>query len=214
MSTALQNIERFYKMVPWGIIQVGASKGQEVPEYKESGIRPVVLVEPLDDSFRRLCKVINGEPGFFPVQKCLSDTAGKTVTFNVASNWQSSSYYEPKDHLTLYPRVTFDNKIELVTDTLDGMIAALAGDLDPTLLDYISLDTQGAELDILKGGPNCLGIAKFVYTEVSFKGLYAGAPDIYDMIAFMREANFDLFGAHMTSKSWGDALFIKKGVVS
>ena len=214
MGHALKTIDRFYGLTPRGIIHVGANSGQEVPDYMASDITPVVLIEPLQIPFKRLLKSIDNAEGFFPVQKCLSDVAGKTVIFNVASNsGQASSYYEPENHLTIYPGVTFGEKIEFTTETLDAVVQGLSGSLDRSKLDYISLDTQGSELDIIKGASRCLEDAKFVFLEVSFKGLYRDAPDMYEVIQFMRSKEFDLYHCLMRNKGWGDALFIKRGVV-
>jgi FkbM family methyltransferase len=215
MSHALGNMDRFYQIIPTGIIHIGANKGQEVVDYKESGIRPVVLIEPLEDPFRRLVSAIADEPGFFPVCECLSDVSGRKVDFHIASNGgQSSSYFPPEKHLELYPHVKFDQKIEMTTRTLDEVIESLSTDLDARQLDYISLDTQGSELDILKGGMNALSNAKFVFSEVSFPGLYKGAPDLYDIIDFMRKNGFDICQLVMRNKGWGDALFARKGTIS
>jgi FkbM family methyltransferase len=139
-------------MIPSGIVHIGANSGQEVADYKESAIRPVILVEPLEDPFRRLVASVAGEKDFFPIQACLSNQSGREVEFHVASNGgQASSYYAPGNHLDLYPQVKFDQSIKLVTRTLDELLSELSDLVDTSLLDYISLDTQGAELDILRG---------------------------------------------------------------
>lgn len=215
MSHALRNLSRFYDSLPNGIIHIGANKGQEVADYKEAGIRPVVLIEPLEDPFQRLLRAVADEPGFCCVCECLSDVSGRKGDFHIASNGgQSSSYFPPDKHLEYYPNVKFNDKRKMITKTLDEVINSLASGLDVNQLDYISLDTQGSELDILKGGKIALSNAKFVYSEVSFPGLYQGSPDLYDMIDFMREHGFDICQLLMRNKGWGDALFAKKGTIS
>ncbi len=101
----------------------------------------------------------------------------------------------------------------MVTETLDDVIDRMSDSIDPTSLDYISLDTQGSEVDILKGGLRSLGRARFVYMEVSYAGLYKGSPDLYDVIHFMQSYGFDICNLVMRNKGWGDALFAKKGVI-
>jgi FkbM family methyltransferase len=214
MSHAIKNLARFYDAQPAGIIHIGANSGQEVTDYRESGIRPVVLIEALEAPFKRLIRAVGEEPGFYPVQACLSDTPGREVAFFVASNGgQASSYFQPGSHLDHYPQVKFDTQVTLVTQTLDDVLSQLAGVADISRLDYISLDTQGSELDILRGGRKALQNARFVYTEVSYPGLYKNAPSVYEVIDFMRHAGFDLCQLTMRTKGWGDARFAAKGQI-
>jgi hypothetical protein len=44
--------------------------------------------------------------------------------------------------------------------------------------------------------------------------LYEGDASVYEMIEFLRAQNFDLFSLTMRRKLWGDALFIRTGLVS
>lgn len=214
MSHALDFIKRHYELTPKGIIHVGANRGQEVEAYKTSGIRPVVLIEPLPDPFARLVRAVNSEPGFHTVQACCSDRA-REVAFHVASNGgQASSYLPPAEHLTLYPNVTFGSTVTIMTKTLDTLLDELATDgVETAQLDYLAMDTQGSERDVLLGAPRTLERVKFVWTEVSMSNLYEGAASVYEMIEFMRARNFDLFGLTMRRKLWGDALFIRTGLV-
>lgn len=215
MSHAINLIKRLYGLTPSSVVHVGANSGQEVSDLKRSGIRPVVLVEPLDGPFVNLVKEIRDEPGFYPVKACLSDTPGKQVTFNIASNGgQSSSYFEPGNHLALHPNVRFEQKAQLITTTLDAVFESLAGRLGTSRFDYIGVDTQGAELDILRGASRCLREARFVFCEVSYRGLYKGSPDVYDVVDFLREQDFDLRHLIMGRKGWGDALFMRKSLLA
>ena len=214
MSHALDFLKKYYDLTPRGIIHVGANRGQEVEAYKSSGIRPVVLIEPLPDPFARLVKAVDAEAGFHTVQACCSDQV-RDVEFHVASNGgQSSSYLPPAEHLKVYPHVTFGSTINLRTKTLDTLLDELAADGVATAqLDYLALDTQGSERDVLLGAPRTLEKVNFVWTEVSMSNLYKGDSSVYEMIEFMRARSFDLFSMMMRRKLWGDALFIRTGLV-
>lgn len=214
MSHAINLIQRLYGLTPASVVHVGANSGQEVADFKRSGIRPVVLVEPLEGPFGNLVKAVGDEPGFYPVKACLSDAPGKHVTFHIASNGgQSSSYFEPSNHLSLHPNVRFEQKAQLITTTLDAVFEGLAGQLGTGQFDYVGVDTQGAELDILRGAPRCLEGARFVFCEVSYSGLYKDSPDVYAIIDFLRDRNFDLCHLIIGKKGWGDALFMRKGLL-
>jgi FkbM family methyltransferase len=213
MSHALDTISRFYDLAPRGIIHVGANKGQEVAAYKEKRIRPIVMIEPLADQFARLCTAIDNEPGFYPVQACCASESGKTVDFHVASNsGQSSSFLKPGKHVDLYPHITFPKVIKVQTSTLDEIMWSLPEPSDA--FDYLAADTQGAEMEVLKGASKTLEHIKFAWLEVNFGGLYEGDFDLYQITDFMRSKGFDLYFLVMRKHQWGDALYVRKGVVA
>ncbi len=54
----------------------------------------------------------------------------------------------------------------------------------------IKIDTQGSELDVLRGAENVIQETKFVITEVSFFQFFAGGPQFYDCVKFMKERGF------------------------
>lgn len=212
MSHAIDIIKRYYDLEPSGLIHVGAHNGQEVGAYKASGSRPVLLVEAQDGPYAKLVEAVDGEPGFHPIQACCSSVGGRQVDFRIASSsGQASSYLKPEKHLEYYPGIKFDESVPMTTSTLDEII--LDNHLVPEQFEYLALDVQGAEMDILVGADKTLPHIKFAWLEVNFGGLYEGDTGLYPMIDFMRGRGFDLYFLRMGRKTWGDALFIRQGVV-
>lgn len=81
--------------------------------------------------------------------------------------------------------------------------------------DFIKLDTQGSELDILAGGHKALGHATLVMIEVPFVEYNQGAPGIGDYLDCMRANDFlplalTLLQYHDNVMVQGDMLFIKR----
>jgi hypothetical protein len=74
----------------------------------------------------------------------------------------------------------------LTTDTLDEIV-------NEDQYDFIKIDTQGAELDILKGGLKTLERAKLVLLETSVIPYNKDAPLQRDVISFMRDHGFDSY---------------------
>lgn len=72
-----------------------------------------------------------------------------------------------------------------ITNTLDNIIEQN----NLNLPDFIKIDTQGSELDILKGGFKAINNAKIVYTECPIIEYNIGAPNIQEYLNF-----FDYFG--------------------
>lgn len=72
--------------------------------------------------------------------------------------------------------------------TLDAITAKRA-----VMPDFIKIDTQGYELEILKGGENTLANAAFVLLEVSFLDIYLNCPLAADVISYMNARGFVIY---------------------
>jgi FkbM family methyltransferase len=104
-----------------------------------------------------------------------------------------SSLYEPISRLTeLYPALDCAKtmkKIEVEVTTLDSWCEKEA----LSKADYIKIDTQGSELDILKGGVSILKTTRFLEVEVEFNRIYEKQPIFSDVDKFLREQGFVLW---------------------
>jgi len=83
-------------------------------------------------------------------------------------------------------------------------------------VDFLKLDVQGYELEVLKGAPQALAQAEVVLMEVSLMPVNAGAPPFEDFIAFMDRAGFRVFdlcgqGRRRDGVLWQvDLMFLRK----
>ena len=118
----------------------------------------------------------------------LSDT-NKEVDFflnpNNLSGTGSSYYKENTEH--------FENAIieRIDTYTVDEVVESTDREFD-----FVKLDTQGSELDILRGGKNTLEKAKYVLIEcgtIEDRLYNEGSPYIDEVIDFMKENNFSTY---------------------
>lgn len=197
---------------PTGILQVGASIGQEIEYFVRNGIRHAAMIEPLDGPFALLeqrCAAV----GYLPVQ-CLCGVAdGEWVEFHVASNnGESSSMLAPAKHLADYPWVTFPSKVSMQTFTLDRVFGAIESQHAEMAgkLDLLFMDVQGAELRVLKGANRVLGRVNYIHTEVGLGGGYDGAVPLPDLIHYLKLYGFDVYELEINEAGWGNALFISE----
>ncbi len=72
---------------------------------------------------------------------------------------------------------------EKITTTLDTLTFQT--------YDIVKIDTQGSELDIIKGGPNLISKASYVILELSIKEYNKNAPSIGEVIVYMQSIGFD-----------------------
>lgn len=132
---------------------------------------------------------------------CLDKKNG-TREFYLNKNRYTSSFLKPiKDNLNFYQSINKKNmlladacspekKIKLETFSLDYLL----GEKKIEPIDYISLDTQGSELDIIKGGINSIkGNIIALELEVSLIDFYENGSNFFEINKFLNENNFHLY---------------------
>jgi FkbM family methyltransferase len=82
--------------------------------------------------------------------------------------------------------------------------------------DFIKLDVQGFELEVLRGAELALGRARWVLSEVSFKDFYEGQVLFPGLSGFLAERGFDVYAlghsiATGVELNTGDVLFRRRG---
>jgi FkbM family methyltransferase len=202
---------------PRGVLQVGASYGQEMAWFLENGITAGIFIEPLLEPFQALSKTCMQLPNFVAVNALCAEETGQKVTFHVASNGgMSSSMLKPLNHLTEFDFVSFDQRIEIVTNRLDHVVAFLRQNGHAAVCDRVDLlymDTQGAELKVLRGAGPVLDGIRYVVTEVTRNQLYAGSPSLGELMAFLEPLGFTLNNVNFDKHHHGDALFVRNSAI-
>lgn len=135
----------------------------------------------------------------------LSSTSGKTTTFNILET--ASSALEELNE-------TEGRKIELPTFTLNEILQKR----NINKVDFIKLDVQGYELEILKGAEKYLKECEAILCEVSLIALHKNCPLLIDVVDYMDKFNFCAYDICSVSARrpfdralWQtDIIFIKK----
>ena len=92
---------------------------------------------------------------------------------------QSGSIRQPKNHLVEHPWVKFDKIISVPTCRLDDWCA----DHGISDIDFIWMDVQGAEGDVIAGGQRSISKTRFLYTEYSDTETYEGQLPLSQLLA-------------------------------
>lgn len=208
-------IDAFSMPRPKGVIQIGASSGQEIPFFISNRIEYGIFVEPLVSPFDILTLRCSAVPGFLPVKAICGSQDGREVNFYVSSNnGESSSVLEPDRHLVDYPYVSFSEKSTLTSFTADSILKAVAQSRPEIAgaIELLFMDVQGAELNVLQGASNVLQKVKFIYTEVGLGGGYKGDVHVYDLIMYLKSFGFDIYFLEIGRTGWGNAFFVRRNV--
>jgi hypothetical protein len=65
---------------------------------------------------------------------------------------------------------------------------------------YLKLDTQGFDLEVLRGGDASLSGMLALQTEASVIGVYKGSPSYTETIHYLDQRGFDLTGLYTVSR--------------
>jgi FkbM family methyltransferase len=195
-----------------GIIHVGANSGQERRKYDEVGLN-VLWIEPIPKIFDRLNRNIASYPRQRALNALVSDRDDQRVEFHIADNeGESSSILKMDEHRDMWPEVHQNVTVNMNTVTLPTLIQRESIDLHK--YDALLLDTQGAELMILRGAVSLLNRFHYIETEAANFSAYAGCPTRDELVAFLKDHGFELvdeikFGKHRldASKSYFQLLF-------
>ncbi len=202
MLISFTNLRKKYNMNIKGIIHVGAHYGEELSEYVKNGIQDIVVFEPLSECFDVLSqKVMNLNANIDGHQVALGSVPGTATMYLSDNEKQSSSILKPKVHLTHHPHVKFDGTEEVEVDMLDNF--------DTKYYNFLNMDVQGYELEVLKGATETLKHVDYVYCEVNRDEVYEGNAYVEEIDEFLSAYGMERVETSWEGKIWGDALYIK-----
>lgn len=205
MIISLDSLIEKYNINIKGIIHIGGHYGQEYDVYKMFKV-PIVFFEPLSNNFYHLYHKIKNDPNAKAFQ-CALGNENKKILINVetANNSQSSSILKPKKHLELYPHITFDFTEEVSMFKLDDI--ELEEDKN---YNFLNIDVQGYELEVLKGASDFLKNVDYIMSEVNNEEMYENCAKVEELDNFLSPYNFQRIETNWVGGAWGDAFYIKK----
>jgi FkbM family methyltransferase len=186
-----------------GVIQVGAHHGEELEYYERLGIKNRIFFEPATTCFNILKERMADRAILI---KAAVGNENKKVLLNLetANGGGSNSILTPKLHLQQYPHIQFNDKEEVDMIRLDDFN-------DHNLYDYnfLNIDVQGFELEVLKGASNLLNNIDYIMAEINRDEVYENCAMVTDLISFLEPYNFKLVEEDWVGGTWGDGFFVK-----
>lgn len=200
MLLKLEKLIAKYGMKITGVIQAGAHEGQEVGVYLKENIYRGYFFEPIKETFLKLINVICETP-FMCYCVALGNLSCKCPMFKeTKNNGQSNSLLKPKLHIEYYPDIVFNDSEIVDVKRLD--------EFNISNCNLLVLDTQGTELEVLKGATETLKHIDYIYTEVNREELYENCAMVEDLDNYLTE--FKRVQTVWKRKGYGDALYIRK----
>jgi FkbM family methyltransferase len=203
MILEFKDLVKKYNMNVSGVIHIGAHYGEEVSNYVNLGIDDIVLFEPLKENFEVLKNNVS-ELNANIIGYCVA-LGNKNQNVNMflsSNNLESSSVLKPKIHLNLHPEVVFSGEESVEMKRLDDFLFEN--------YNFINLDVQGYEMEVLKGAEKTLKNIDYLYCEVNRNEVYEGNAYIGEIDNYL--SNYNMRRVETSwwyDGPWGDALYIK-----
>lgn len=184
-----------------GVIHIGANAGQERDLYAAFGL-DVIWIEPIPEVFEALKINISGFPKQRAYKYLVTGEDGKVYSLHIADNsGASSSILDLSKHTEMYPGIAYNGTVTIEGISLGSILAAERANIEQYAA--IVLDTQGSELEILKGAAGILPHFRFIKVEVPDFEAYKSCCQIGDLSAFMSFNNFRERSRHLIKHAPG-----------
>jgi FkbM family methyltransferase len=176
------------------VLDVGANVGQFGDQLLSLGYGgSLVSFEAIPGVHEQLLEHARQRSASWRVAPCaaLGSRRG-SIDINISENVFSSSVL-PMDatHLTSAPQSKYVDRQTVPIERLDELARTL---VPPAGRVFIKIDTQGYELEVLKGATELLLQTLGMQIELSLVQLYEGAPTFIEMIEYLKSLGFSLFG--------------------
>jgi len=225
--------QRLFALKPLIVVDVGARGGFESHwAFYGDQVKLIGFEADAEECKKLNRKTPNSRNYFFPV--ALHQNRGKK-TFYITAYPSSSGFYPPDmRHIQRFPdEINLSVVKTLEMETVDFDSFAKENQID--YVDFMKLDTEGSELDILKGATRflketILGLS----IEVEFSQWHKDQPVFSDVDSFLRSFGFQLFNltpyrharkvlpafssllipgpVEKGQLVWGQALYLRDGV--
>tara|TARA_E500000318_G_scaffold109958_1_gene124189 strand:- start:1362 stop:2018 length:657 start_codon:yes stop_codon:yes gene_type:complete len=180
----LEEVNDSFGIYPNAILDIGAHSGQfhswAKRVWSDVGIF-MIESNPLHESALDKLAMMNGDKYLIAA---VGDEEREVIFYTRTDkpHTEGNSYYKEYNYWDI-PQLVQESKVTL--QKLDNLFE------DDAVFDLIKLDTQGSEIDILKGGKNLVSKAKAVILEVSFIEHNIGAPTDKETIDYMNGIGFE-----------------------
>lgn len=198
------------------IFDVGANIGAIAEKYRRlfSGAK-IYAFEPFPEVYNELSRKMSGDQRIIPCKLALgSAQAKKSLRVNASS--ATNSLLETEESAASYWGVGLmdtTTTVEVPVATIDEFCR----DKRVETIDILKMDTQGTELEVLKGATGMLsdGRIRVIYTEMLVAPSYKGQSKPHELMAFLDGFGYELCGIY---NLWGqkdggllqmDAIFVR-----
>ena len=172
------------------VVDVGANAGQHGLMLRHAGYRGrIVSFEPLPDAWEDCSRHASKDPLWAMAPRTAVGATEGVVDLHVASNSVSSSILPMGDaHRAAAPASAYVGRATVPLSRLD---VAARDFVEQAQHPFLKIDTQGYELEVLKGASGILDRFVGVQLEMSLTPLYEGSASLAELLHIMTGHGFE-----------------------
>jgi FkbM family methyltransferase len=206
----LTNLRRFLADQRMNVVlDVGANEGQFATKLRRLGFTGFIAsFEPDPRPYSRLVQRHGRDPAWRGYQIALGDADTETA-FHLAKDSVLSSFLSPTDPENV------SSTIRVPVRRLDGIVAEVLESI-PTPRVLLKTDTQGFDLNVLRGASGCIDLITGILAELSVLPIYEQSPPFHEAIRAYQDTGFDLVDLSLVTRSVDgrvlelDGLFVRR----
>jgi len=182
------------------VLDVGANSGQFGAMLRKRGYRGEIhSFEPVRETFEMLQQRAARDKSWYAYNLALGDERGEKV-INVSASSDLSSFLSPnafghEKYADIAVSATQTVTVERLDDFLPARPALFAGKRI-----FLKMDTQGYDLQVLRGAEGVLDRIQVLLSELSLIPIYAGMPDYLEALRLYQHYGFSLTGLYPISR--------------
>lgn len=202
----IKGFEKHLKTIK-GAIHVGANIGEERDWYEAQGFTKVLWFEPNKSLFNILKSRIAHLPHHMAFNKGIHDTLKEAVLHISNNDGQSSSILELGTHAISHPSVKYIGEAKISLARLDWIFDIMGWDINE--FNFLNVDVQGVELNVIKSLGEYIKAFDYVYAEVNTEEVYKECCLLPEIDNYLSDYGFKRIETTITRAKWGDALYSK-----
>ncbi len=183
------------------VLDVGGNVGQYAMMLRKTGYEGrIISFEPVSETFKILSEHAKDDPAWDVYNFALGEKDEEKV-INVTASSDFSSFLDPSD----YAKDAYAGSSKILEKetvkikTLDDCVNEIIPDITASNI-HLKLDTQGYDLQVVKGASDTLPFIKSLQSEVSVTPVYDETPDYIESIVAYRALGFEVTGMYPVSR--------------
>lgn len=187
------------KVRPATVFDVGANKGQfrDFMRFEVGYTGDILSFEPIPELAAALADRAKTDAHWKVFPSALG-AEPSTLELNVSDSTDFSSFLKvSQDTQALFPGATSQRTVQVPVQTLADFIESNR----PGAPYFLKLDTQGFDMEVIKGGRSVMQDCAAILCEVSVIPLYEGQPAWREMITHLESLGFGIVGLYPVNRT-------------
>lgn len=172
------------------LMDVGANNGTFGKEIRTAGYKGTIIsFEPLNNMFSILKKTAKNDDNWI-INNYALGAENSEQEINISANYHSSSILNILEtHTKAEATAAYIGKQKIQIKKLDNIFNEYK---ENNLEVYLKIDTQGYEMNVLKGAEQSLQYINTIQLEMSLQALYTGQPLYNEIFTFLWSKGYKL----------------------